>query len=250
MFDLSKKKAIVTGASRGIGKTVAIGLADHGVEVACLGRDQKALAEALAEIEAGGGRGITISADLSRETELRRGFDEAHAALGGLDILVNNAGVDDVVPALDQTVEAWDAVLAMNLRAPFLLSQLAGRIFVEQRTGKIINISSVSGLVALPNDPAYTASKAGLLGLTRALALEWAKSNVQVNALAPGFLKTDMTAEALADERASQWVVKRTPMRRWGETSELLGAVIFLASSESDFMTGQSLVIDGGWTIQ
>jgi NAD(P)-dependent dehydrogenase (short-subunit alcohol dehydrogenase family) len=250
LFAIEGKKAIITGASRGIGRAIAEGLATRGVEVCCMARNQSRLDETLKTIRDRGGTATSVVVDLADDQQLDRAFAEALESLGGLDILVNNAGIDHLTPALEMSLDAWDQVMRVNLRAVFRMAQLAGRVMVRQESGKVINIGSIGSHVAYHHDSAYIAAKHGLLGLTRALALEWAKANVQVNMLAPGYHRTDMTLDAYEDQRGFDWVVKRTPARRWGEMNDLLGAVVLLASPASDFMTGTSITIDGGFTVQ
>jgi 2-deoxy-D-gluconate 3-dehydrogenase len=215
-----------------------------------MARDHARLEATVDMIRADGGTAASVTVDLADDTQLARAVGDAVESLGGIDILVNNAGIDHLAPALETPLEAWDRVMHVNLRAVFRMSQLVGRIMVDQGHGKVINVGSISSYVASHNDPSYIAAKHGLLGLTRALALEWAKANVQVNMLAPGYHKTDMTLDAYVTEDGFNWVVKRTPAGRWGDPQDLLGAVVLLASRASDYMTGTSITIDGGFTIQ
>ncbi len=250
LFDVAGRKTIVTGASRGIGRAIAQGLAARGAEVCCLARASDHLDETVEQIGAAGGSATAVAVDLSDPAQVERAFAEARGALGGLDVLVNNAGIDYLAPALEIPLDEWDRVVDVNLRAVFQLAKLAGQAMVEQERGKILNVGSIGSYVAYHHDAAYIAAKHGVLGLTRALALEWAKHGVQVNMLAPGYHRTDMTADAYESERGNTWVLKRTPLRRWGETDDLLGAVVLLCSRASDYMTGTSIVVDGGFTIQ
>lgn len=247
MFDLHGRKILVTGASRGIGRAIATAFAEQGALVACLGRDARAVNETVDRIRAGGGAALPIIADLGSDEALRSSFHASLAALGGLDVLVNNAGVAGEEPALELQIADWDRIHRTNLRAPFMLAQLAGRVFAPQRHGKVINVGSIASHVGWAGDTAYIAAKHGLLGLTRALAIEWASLGIQVNLLSPGYFRTEMTADMTSGE-ANDWVTSMTPMGRWGEVDELTGAAVFLASPASDFMTGQSLVLDGGWS--
>jgi NAD(P)-dependent dehydrogenase (short-subunit alcohol dehydrogenase family) len=250
IFSLEGKRVIITGASRGIGRGLAVAFAAHGARVACLARSRDALDETVAIIEAAGGSAYPVSGDLSDDEQIVASFDEAHGALGGLDVLVNNAGTASDTAALDLELSAWDRMQSTNLRASFVLAQLAGRILVEQGHGKIINVGSIGSHVGWPGDLTYLVTKHGLLGLTRALAVEWGPAGVQVNLLCPGYIDTEMTADVIADPERSAWVLSNTPLGRWGRVDDLVGAGIFLASDASSFMTGQSLIVDGGWTAQ
>lgn len=250
LFDVEGRKTIVTGASRGIGRAIAQGLAARGADVCCLARASARLDETVEQIRSAGGSATAVPVDLTDGSQIERAFTAARDALGGIDVLVNNAGIDYLAPALETPLEEWDRVLDVNLRAVFRMAQLAGGAMVEQGHGKVLNVGSIGSYVAYHHDSAYIAAKHGVLGLTRALALEWAKHGVQVNMLAPGYHRTDMTAEAYESERGNTWVLKRTPLRRWGETDDLLGAVVLLCSRASDYMTGTSITVDGGFTIQ
>jgi NAD(P)-dependent dehydrogenase (short-subunit alcohol dehydrogenase family) len=250
LFDLGGKRALVTGASRGIGRTLAIGLAEHGADVFCVARNVTDLEETAKGVRAAGCRSGVLAADLGSEEACRQAVEATVEHLGGIDILVNNAAADHASSVLDTPTETWDHVASVNLRSPYLLCREAGRHLVAQGSGKVINMVSVMAQVAFRDNAAYVTAKHGLLGFTRALALEWARKGVQVNALGPGWIRTEMTAGLWQDERGSDWIVKRTPMGRWGETTDLLGAAVFLASRASDFMTGQAVYVDGGWTVQ
>jgi NAD(P)-dependent dehydrogenase (short-subunit alcohol dehydrogenase family) len=251
IFDLDGKRIIVTGASRGIGRGLAVAFAQYGARVACLARSRGALEETIAMIEANGtGEGIAFVVDLSDDGQLRNSFDAACDSLGGIDVLVNNAATDGDTTAVGMDIETWDRMQAMNLRSPFMLAQLAGRAFLGQRHGKIINVGSIGSHVGWSGDVTYLVTKHGLLGLTRALAIEWAHAGVQVNLLCPGYIETEMTTDVVNDPLRSNWVLAGTPLGRWGRVDDVVGAGIFLASEASDFMTGQSLIVDGGWTAQ
>lgn len=249
MFSLDGRKVLVTGASRGIGRALAIALGEAGASVACLGRDADALAHTVTSIRGHGAQAFPIIADLGNDSELRSSFKASLDALGGLEVLVNNAGIAGEASALELDPTDWDRIQRTNLRAPFMLTQLAGRVFATQRRGKVINVGSIASHVGWAGDLCYIVAKHGLLGLTRALAIEWASLGIQVNLLSPGYFETDMTAD-MTDDVGDSWVRSMTPLGRWGQVYELAGAAVFLASPASDFMTGQSLVIDGGWTAQ
>ena len=254
MFDLSGRVAIVTGGNRGLGRAIAVALAEAGASVAIFARDEAKSREATAELTALGGRAVAIRVDLTDRPSLRPAFEEAERALGPVDILVNNAGFAILKGVLEQSAEEWDQVLATNLSASFLLAKFAAESMVARgRGGKIINVSSIAGNFGSPVFPSYAVTKGGLLQLTRCLALELAPHNIQVNSLLPGWFSTDMTDwirnwPAYAD--ALKEMIQRTPRGRFGEPHELAGAAVFLASSASDHMTGSDLVIDGGFSVR
>lgn len=249
IFNLDGKRVVVTGASRGIGRGLAVAFAAHGAHVACLARSRDALDETVAMIEAEGGTGYSVIADLGDDRQTAEAFETARTSLGGLDALVNNAGTDGDTAALDLELSTWDHTQATNLRSAFVLAQLAGRAMAEQGGGgKIVNVGSIGSHVGWPGDVSYLVSKHGLLGLTRALAMEWAPLGVLVNLLCPGFVATEMTADVIADPERNAWVLSQTPLGRWGTVDDIVGAGVFLVSDASNFMTGQSLIVDGGWT--
>jgi 3-oxoacyl-[acyl-carrier protein] reductase len=242
--DLAGQTAIVTGASQGLGRAIAEGLAAAGAAVALVARNAGKLADVAAGIQAAGGRAEVFPCDVSQGDEVAKVVEAVVEKLGRLDILVNNAGVtrDTLLPRMSD--EEWDDVLTTNLRAPFLFMRAASRPMMQQRYGRIINVSSVSGLIGNPGQANYSASKAGLVGLTRTVSKELAGRKVTVNAIAPGFIASDMTATlgpALLDE-----VKKRVPAKRLGEAWEIAEAVLFLAAPSSGYITGQVLVVDGG----
>ncbi len=250
LFDLSGRRALVTGASRGIGAAIAKGLAQIGADVALLARDKKALETVKSQIQKQTGKKVwTVSLELEAIEKIETGFEEIVKQTGGVDILVNCAGTSRRGNAEDLDFADWQKVLNVNLTAVMKLSQVfcRKRKQVEQG-GKIINIGSLMCHGARPQTMAYTASKSGLLGLTKSLAVEWAKYNINVNAIAPGYIVTDLTAKLKADKDFDAWVLSRTPMARWGNPEDLIGAAIFLASNASNFITGQMLYVDGGWT--
>ncbi len=246
LFDLSGKTAIVTGANTGLGQGIALALAEAGAAVSLVGRS--APDETIAQIEAAGGTCDTIQADLSDLGAIDTIIEQTRARFGSSDILVNNAGIIQRNDALDFTVEEWDSVLNVNLRTVFFLSQAFARACVDaNQTGKIINIASMLSFQGGIRVPSYTASKSGLMGLTRALANEWAGKGINVNAIAPGYFATNNTAALQADPKRSAEILGRIPAGRWGQPSELGGAAIFLASEASDYVHGTTLAVDGGW---
>ena len=242
--DLSGQVALVTGASQGLGRAIAEALAANGAAVALVARSAGKLADVAAAITAAGGRAEVFACDVKDAAAIQQTVDDVIAKLGRLDILVNNAGVtrDTLLPRMSD--EEWDEVLATNLRAPFLFMRAASRPMMQQRYGRIINVSSVSGMIGNPGQANYSSSKAGLIGLTKTVAKELAGRKITVNAVSPGFIASDMTAAlgpALLDE-----VKKRVPAKRLGEAWEIAEAVLFLAAPSSGYITAQTLVVDGG----
>jgi NAD(P)-dependent dehydrogenase (short-subunit alcohol dehydrogenase family) len=248
LFSLEGRVAVVTGAGRGLGRTMAVALAAAGADVVVSSRTPAEIESARDEIRAMGRQSEALVADTTSESDCDRLMDAALASLGSLDILVNNAGINIRKPVLDLSAAEYHQVLATNLEGYFLCARAAGRHLVSQGHGKVINISSIMGSVALPNQAAYASSKGGVEQLTKVLALEWAPHGVQVNALAPTYFETDLTRPLFEDAERKSFIAGRTPMGRWGRPHELAGAVIFLASAASDYVTGHTLVVDGGWT--
>lgn len=244
-FDLAGKGALVTGANTGIGQAIAVALAEAGADVAVAGRSEPT--ETLAAIEATGRKAINIKADLGSIEPVQRVIDEALAGLGSLDILVNNAGVIRRDDLLDFSEADWDAVIDTNLKTLFFLSQAAARSMVARGTGKIINIASLLTFQGGIRVPSYAAAKSGVGGVTKAMANELAPKGVQVNAIAPGYISTNNTAALQGDETRNRQILERIPTGRWGKPEDIAGAAVFLASSASDYVTGQILAVDGGW---
>lgn len=249
-FDLSGKRALVTGANTGIGQAIAVALAEAGADVAVAGRSEPA--ETLARIAATGRKAVNISADLSTIEPVGRVVDEAVGRLGGLDILVNNAGIIRRDDLLNFSEEDWDAVIDTNLKSLFFLSQAAARVMVPHikengGSGKIINIASLLTFQGGIRVPSYAAAKSGVGGVTKAMANELAPSGVQVNAIAPGYIATNNTAALQADETRNRQILERIPTGRWGRPEDIAGAALFLASPASDYVTGHVLAVDGGW---
>jgi NAD(P)-dependent dehydrogenase (short-subunit alcohol dehydrogenase family) len=243
---LDGQRALVTGASRGIGRALAIGLAEHGADVLAVARSKADLEETEEMSRAAAGSVTAHAADLSDPTEVETVVTRAVEVLGGLDILVNNAGTTQMGPIEQADLEGYQQVLTLNLQSCWLLCRAASGVLDEGSS--VINVASMLSLVASRDESAYIAAKHGLLGLTRALSLEWARRGVRVNALAPGYVATAMTEPGLVDDRYAAWVRRNTPMGRWAQPEEMVGPVAFLASPASSFMTGQVLVVDGGWT--
>jgi len=248
LFSLEGKVAVVTGAGRGLGKTMALALAAAGADVVVASRTASEIEDVRDEIRGLGRRAEAITADTTVEADCARLIEETVSRLGRIDILVNNAGINVRKPVLELSLAEYQRVLATNLEGYFLTAQAAGRALVGQKSGKVINVSSIMGSVALANQAAYASSKGGVEQLTKVLALEWASANVQVNALAPTYFETDLTRPLFEDPERNSFITERTPMGRWGQPHELAGAVIFLASGASNYITGHTLVVDGGWT--
>lgn len=246
-FDLSGKTALVTGSNTGIGRAIAIGLAAAGADVVCHCRKAGDAAETIAAVRAVGRRSIESVGDMADPATPERLVDEAVAEFGRLDIVVNNAGTIRREPAAEHSSESWQAVIDVNLTAPFKLCQAAGRQMIGQGSGKIINIASLLSFQGGITVPAYTASKSAVAGLTKALANEWAKLGVNVNAIAPGYIATNNTAALQADETRNRQILERIPAGRWGRPEDIAGAAVFLASHASDYVNGHILVVDGGW---
>jgi 2-deoxy-D-gluconate 3-dehydrogenase len=247
-FSLAGKRALVTGASRGLGAEIAAVLADAGADVALAGRDAKGLEATKKVVEAKGRRAVAIEADLATVEGPRSAAAMALEFFGTVDILVNNAGVFHRQPLLETTVENWDETLAVNLRAPFLLAQAIAPAMIAQRRGKIVNISTVASVVGCEGHAAYGASKGGMNQLTQVLAAELGPFNIQTNAVAPAIVLTDMAKAAWSDDVKAGPVKARIPVRRFGEPVEIADMVLYLASSASDFVCGQVMLIDGGYS--
>jgi NAD(P)-dependent dehydrogenase (short-subunit alcohol dehydrogenase family) len=249
-FSLEGRRIMMTGASRGIGRELALGMAECGGEVFCVARSEDKLAALVEEIEAAGGKAAYRAASLRGQEEIAAAVAAMVEEMGGIDVLVNNAADDHDSSIEDTDPETWSRVLELNLTSCFLLCREAGEALKADGGGKVINVASLLGHVGVRDNTAYVSSKHGLIGLTQALSLEWARQGVQVNALCPGFFETEMTEHVWGDEAANRWIIRRTPIGRWGQPEELVGAAVFLASPASDFVTGASLLVDGGFTAQ
>jgi len=246
--DLAGKVAIATGASRGIGAASARALAGAGCDLVLASRDKTALQQVADSIERLGRRALVHPIDLQRLDGIPGLIERAVADLGRLDILINNAGTNVRRPAIELTEADWDTIVNLNLRAAFFCATAAGRVMVAQRSGKVVNISSIASRVGLPTGSIYAASKGGVSAFTRTLAVEWAPHNVQVNAVGPGYIQTALTAPLFANPEWVDRVSRRIPATRTGQPDDLIGTILFLASPASDYLTGQTLFVDGGWT--
>jgi NAD(P)-dependent dehydrogenase (short-subunit alcohol dehydrogenase family) len=248
-FDLTGTVALGTGAARGLGRAIAISLAESGADVALGLRDPSADGGLVAEIEATGRRAVALPMDVTDLDQSRSAVDAAVAELGRLDILVNNAGGGIGGPAIEVTEADFDAVWQLNTRSTFFISQAAARVMRRTGGGSIVNVASQAGLVALPGESSYCVSKAAVIHMTRAHAVEWGEYGIRVNAVAPTFIETDGTADALSDPTFRADTVERiAALHRIGVPTEVSGAVVFLASPAAALVTGQTLAIDGGWT--
>lgn len=246
LFDLGGRTAVVTGCNTGLGRAMALGLAQGGADIVGINRsDPGGLGD---EVAALGRRYVDLRTDLGKRPDAQGLIEEATGLNGRIDILVNNAGVIRRRAAIDFSESDWDDVMAVNLGAVFKLSQAAARRFVAQGGGgKIINVASMLSFQGGIRVPSYTASKSGVLGLTRALANEWAALGINVNAIAPGYMSTNNTAELRADAERNDAILARIPAGRWGAPADLRGAIVFLASHASDYVHGHTLAVDGGW---
>jgi 2-deoxy-D-gluconate 3-dehydrogenase len=238
--------AVVTGASRGLGRALALALAEAGARVALAGRSKPDLEETARRIEAAGGGALVVPTDVTRYAEVEALMDRAARELGGLDIVVNNAGIAGVKPLAEATAEDWRAIVDVNLTGVFNGCRAAAPHLIARGAGKVVNLASVLGAVGLPGYALYGATKGGVIALTRTLGVEWARHNVQVNAIAPGWFVTDMNAAAFGDPRINERLTRDIPMRRTGRPEEIGPLAVFLASAGSDFMTGQTIFLDGG----
>lgn len=247
-FSIEGKKALVTGGSKGIGAVAAQVLAEAGADVAIVGRDAAGLAETKQAIEATGQECLVIEADMSNAEATRRAGEIALTHFGVIDILVNNAGMSRPDSLLTSTVEDWDYTMAVNLRAPFIMAQTVAPKMIAQQSGKIINVSSQSGVVALDDHGAYCASKGGINMLTKVMASEWAKYNVQANAVAPTIILTPMGEKVWGQPEKGEPMLAKTPLGRFGKPVEVADLILFLASPASDLIVGEVILIDGGFT--
>jgi NAD(P)-dependent dehydrogenase (short-subunit alcohol dehydrogenase family) len=247
IFSLENKTAVVIGGTSGIGRILSLGLADAGADVIASARRQEQVEETAAEIERRGRRTLRLCSDVCKRQSLEELLAVSSHRFGRIDILINCAGQIKRMPTLTMPEEEWTNVLDTNLTGTLRACQVFGRHMLERGFGRIINIASLNSFVALSEVAAYAASKAGIVSLTRSLAVEWSKQGVTVNAIAPGVFHTALNAELLDNTPRGQELLMRTPMGRFGKNEELIGAVVYLASDAASFVTGQTLVVDGGF---
>ena len=238
--------AVVTGASRGLGRAIAVALAAAGAHVALAARSKPDLEETAHQVEQHGVRALVATTDVTRYDEVDALVARTIDTLGGLDVLVNNSGIARTMPLAEATPDDWRAIVDVNLTGVFNGCRAVAPHLIARRSGKVINLASVLGAVGLPGYALYAATKGGVIALTRTLGVEWARHNIQVNAIAPGWFVTDMNEAAFADPRTNERLTRDIPMRRTGRLEEIGPLAVFLASSASDFMTGQTIFLDGG----
>ena len=248
IFSLEGKTAVVTGASRGFGEAIAIGLAEAGADVVLAARTESALQEVAAKIEALGRKALVVPTDMMDKAAIGQLADKAIEKFGKIDILVNNAGLGDSMPFLHMPEDEWDKIMNVNLKGYFLATQAVGQHMFKAKSGRIINISSAMAETPLPYLAHYAASKGGINAMTKSLAQEWANRGITVNAIAPSYFETDMTESSRENEHANALIMSKTPLSRYGKVEELIGLVIYLAGDNSSYMTGAVIPLDGGWS--
>lgn len=246
--DLENKSVIVTGGSRGIGRDIAISFAKNGAKVLIVGRNGESLQQTVEELKKINRDSFYVSADLNKVSEITRMTEAAVDYMGSIDVLINNAGINRAKPALDVTEEDWDLTLDTNLKAAFFCSQKAAEYMIPNNFGKIVNIASQMAFVGYYKRAAYCASKGGMVQLTKALAVEWASHSINVNAVAPTFIETELTANMFEDKEFEKEVYGRIPLGKLAEAQDVSAATLFLASNLSKFITGDTIKVDGGWT--
>lgn len=248
MFQLTGKTAIVTGASRGIGEAIAKGFAKAGADLILVSRNLTALERVAKEIEDTGRKAFPMAVDIGKAEEIRRAVDTTMKIFPRIDVLVNNAGISPVLKKAEKMdLKDWEEIVRVNLTGTFLFCQAAGNVMIQQGGGKIINMVSVGAVVGFPRQIGYCATKGGILQLTKVLAIEWTRYNIQVNAIGPAYLETELTKGMRESKTISENLLRRTPMGRFGKPEEIVGAAIYLASDASSYVTGQTLFVDGGW---
>jgi len=248
-FKLTGKSVIITGGSKGLGRSMALGLADAGARVAVVSRSKTLLEETAQEIIRAGGEAIAIPADVKNDREVQQMVERVTDQYGAIDILVNSAGIAPMNRAVNITLDEWNDVMDTNMKSMFLTARTVGKRMIKQRHGKVINLGSVLGKGALDLCLHYGASKAAVMQMTRVLAYEWAPFGINVNCIAPGFFATEMTRVQQEDERFRTFLIEKIPLKRFGRPQEIVGLAIFLSSSSADYITGETIFIDGGYSI-
>ncbi len=250
MFMLDGKTALITGAARGLGREISLALAARGVSLFLA--DRESLQETAQQVERAGAWCITAEVDISDEVQVEGLADIIRSESGAVDILINNAGISQLkyTPTEDLPVEEWDAVIGVNLKGTFLCCKHIGRLMIQKGGGGIVNVASTAGITGVPRAPGYCASKAGVILLTKSLALEWARYNIRVNAVAPHYLETKLTENLMSSEKIYKALVRQIPMGRFGKVSDVVGPVLFLTSTAASHMTGSIVVVDGGYLSQ
>ena len=250
LFNLRDKVALVTGAGKGLGKSMALALSESGAHVVVVSRTLSEIEATAREIQENGGKSLPIALDVTKEEDVVRMVETILREFQTIDILVNNVGTFIGGPLVELSLGDWHKMLEINLTSTYLCSKVVGKHMVEKQKGKIINTSSALGVFGARDSGAYCASKGGVIQLTKALAVEWAKYNINVNSIAPYALETDMTRTMLEDEKVKKAILSKIPLKRIGQPADLSGAVVFLASKASDYITGQVIFVDGGFSAQ
>jgi NAD(P)-dependent dehydrogenase (short-subunit alcohol dehydrogenase family) len=247
---LEKKVAIITGGTKGLGYGMSVAFAQAGANVVVCSRTPLECSAVSQELSRYGKRCLGISADITKLEEIENLVQSVTDIFGTIDVLVNNAGTNFSMPVVKVTSDIWDAILSVHLKGPFFCAQVVGKQMIKQKHGKIINISSILGTIGEPNSSVYAIAKGGVNQLTRALAIEWAPYNIQVNAIAPGYVATKLTKEILEDEKIAKYIIRKIPLKRLGLPEDIAGGAVYLASDLANYVTGQIFHIDGGWTAQ
>jgi len=248
LFDLSGKRALVTGSSQGIGLALAAGLAKYGAEIVLNGRDEMKLEQTARQVRNDGAIVSTAPFDVTVAADVKQGVEAIERDIGPIDILVNNAGMQFRAPLEDFPAERWEQLLSTNISSVFYVGQAVAKAMISRGRGKMINIASVQSELARPGIAPYTATKGAVKNLTRGMCADWAKYGLQINAIAPGYFETPLNQALVDDPDFSSWLEKRTPAGRWGKVAELVGAAVFLSGSASSFVNGHTLYVDGGIT--